>query len=112
MYDRYRNWEKISPHVIKVLDGDAGKIHIRTKSHLLIRACVLGNQASYDIFQGRNEAAQQRRTEALNLDQKFLTPDSVEVIKCMGRVAEDLQPDPAEGMLRKALSRREHRSEG
>ncbi|KAK3170198.1 hypothetical protein OEA41_009584 [Lepraria neglecta] len=111
VYDLYRNWETISPHVIKVLDSGAGKTHIRTKSHLLIRACVLGNEASYDIFQGRNEAAQRRRTEALNLDQKFLAPDSVEVIKCMSRVAEDLQPDAAERMLREALSRYEHRSE-
>ena len=73
----WREWESISPHVVKVLQNDAGKESIRTKDHLSERALLLLMQGDYLGVREGGNAALPYYIESLELMTQLFGADSL-----------------------------------
>ena len=111
LYQDWREWETISPHVVKVLDNDAGKITVRTEDHLTERAWLLLKQGDYIHVQQGSEAALPYYVESLELRQQFFATDSLPVLWSMTRVAEAMQANVAADMFRDILKKCESKAD-
>ncbi len=105
LYQDWREWETISPHVVKVLENDTGKLKIRTAGHLTQRASLLLRQGDYIHLQLGREAALPYYLESLELRKQFYATDSLTVLWSMSRVAKAVQPNVAVDMFRDILKK-------
>ena len=111
LYQDWREWETISPHVVKALENDTGKTKFRTEDHLTERAWLLLKQGDYIHVQQGSEAALPYYVESLELRQQFFATDSLPVLWSMTRVAEAVQANIAAGMFRNILSKCESKAD-
>ena len=106
----WREWETISPHVVRVLENDTGKRKIRTKDHLIGRASLLLKQGDYIQVQTGNDAALPYYAESLELRQQLFGIDSRPAFWSMNRVAEAAPANVAAYMFRDVIKKCEKKA--
>ena len=106
----WREWETISPQVVRVLENDTGKIEVRTKDHLTERAGLLLKQGDYIKVQTGKDAALPFYAESLELRQQLFGIDSRPAFWSMTRIAEVVQPNVAADMFRDIIKRCERKA--
>lgn len=110
-YQDWREWETISPHVVRVLEYDTGKTESRTDDHLTERAFLLLRQGDYIRVQQGSEAALPYYVESLELRKRLFATDSLPVLWSMTRVAESVQGNVAADMFRDIFKKCESKAD-
>ena len=111
LHQDWREWETISPHVVRVLENDTGKTTFRTQDHLTERGWLLLKHGDYIHVQQGSEAALPYYVESLELRQQFFATDSLPVLWSRTRVAEAVQANVAADMFRDILKKCESKAD-